>query len=358
MAGAESKDSARVVLSPLSRINSTKGPTDASVGFLEPSGKSIELSFQYMEQLADEAKRLGARHLTSKIGNVTARAVSLDDQKSVNNLQTWCIRLDVLLRQVLEAVAEWLNAGELPEQVQPRVYKEFSAVANAETGARWMQVLTPALSKRELLTEGVRYGGLRPDFPVDENLAELEKEQAAIAVPRHQFANGMAIRVGAVFERHVLEEVVAEVARRTPNIPRGQAFLEHRRARFLVDAVRQIVRQGSEKARDQLLRESTDLAARETKWLARTADAVLGFELRTPAPSLVEAAISRQPLLGQPWGEWFTDWVPRARARSSPACAPACSPASRRRRSFLRRRRDCERRRSGSACATTGATAP
>jgi hypothetical protein len=170
----------QIVLGPLSRINSSRPPNEVSVGFLEPSGKSIELSFQDMDQLADECKRLGARHLTAKTGNVTARAVSLDDQKSVNNLQTWCLRLEVFLRQILEAAAEWLNLGELSPKVQPRIHKEFQAAGNTEGGARALRDVAPALSKRQLLVEAVRYGILRADFPVDENLAELEQEQAAV----------------------------------------------------------------------------------------------------------------------------------------------------------------------------------
>jgi hypothetical protein len=170
----------RIVLGPFSRINSARPPKEASVAFLEPSGKSIELSFQDMEQLADEAKRLGARHLTSKTGNVTARAVTVDDAKSVNNLQTFCLRLEVYLRQILEAVAAWLNAGELPAKVQPRMHKEFSTTGNIEGGATALKAVQGALSKRELLVEAVRYGILRPDFPVDDNLAELEKEQKAM----------------------------------------------------------------------------------------------------------------------------------------------------------------------------------
>jgi hypothetical protein len=34
----------KIVLGPLSRVNSARKPADASVSFLEPSGKSIELS--------------------------------------------------------------------------------------------------------------------------------------------------------------------------------------------------------------------------------------------------------------------------------------------------------------------------
>jgi hypothetical protein len=165
-----------IKLGPLSRLNSPKGPQEADARFLEPSGESIDLSFRDMEHLADECKRLGARHLTSKTGNITARAVTTDDQKATNNLQAWCNRIDVYLRQILEAVAEWLNLGELPAKVQPRVWKEFSTVTNPEGSSRVLKELADVLSRRQRLLEAVRNGHLRPDFPVDENLAELEME--------------------------------------------------------------------------------------------------------------------------------------------------------------------------------------
>lgn len=170
----EAKRHDKIVLGPLSRVNSPRKPGDVSVAFLEPSGKSIELSFQDMDQLADEAKRLGARHLTSKTGNVTARAVSSDDARSVNNLQTFCGRLEVLLRQVLEAAAEWLSMGELPADVQPKVNREFANDVTPENGARALQSLSQYLSPRQVTIEAVRHRILRPDFPVDENLQELK----------------------------------------------------------------------------------------------------------------------------------------------------------------------------------------
>jgi hypothetical protein len=114
-----------------------------------------------------------------------------------------------------------------------------------------------------------------------------------------------------VFEKHVLSEVAAEVARRIVNIPKGRQFVEHRRARFMVDAVKQIVRKGSDKARAALLREAAELADIETRFLARLGRDVLGAQFRTPAPSLVEAAITRTPMMGRSFGEWFTDFVPR-----------------------------------------------
>lgn len=141
---------------------------------------------------------------------------------------------------------------------------------------------------------------------------EWEDRELMHAVLKNQFGNGAVVRVGAVFERHVLQAVAAEVASRIENIPRGRQFLEHRRARFLVDAVKQIVREGAEKARQSLLRESHDLAALEAKWLARSGKDVLGANWKTPSPALVEAAIGREPMLGRAWGEWFSEWIPRA----------------------------------------------
>lgn len=172
------KGGRKIVLGPLARINSRRGPQEASVAFLEPQGTSIELSFRDMEQLADEAKRLGARHLSSKTGNITARAVATDDQKATNNLQAFCNRIDVYLRQILEAVAEWLNLGDLPTKVQPRIWKEFSTSVTPEIGSRALRDMADVLSKRQRTIEATRYGVLRPDFPVEENLRELREEQA------------------------------------------------------------------------------------------------------------------------------------------------------------------------------------
>jgi SPP1 gp7 family putative phage head morphogenesis protein len=162
------------------------------------------------------------------------------------------------------------------------------------------------------LDQGRRRREPREPSDPDDLQQEWENRELMHAVLKHQFGNGAAIRVGAVFERHVLSEVAAEVARRIDNIPRGRRFLEHRRARFLVDAVKQIVRSGSERARRTLLAEAKDLADLEVKWLQSTGDAVLGLQFRTPAPAVVEAAITRQPMMGRTFGEWFGDWVPRA----------------------------------------------
>lgn len=156
-----------------------------------------------------------------------------------------------------------------------------------------------------------RRGGGR-DRSLRDLQAEWENRELMHAVLVRQFGNGAAIRVGAVFERHVLEEVAGEVARRIQNVPRGRQFLEHRRARFLIEAVKEIVRSGSERARTKLLAEARDLAGQELQFLSRTGRDVLSAQFRTPAPALVEAAITKRPMLGRPFGEWFSDWIPRA----------------------------------------------
>lgn len=189
----EAKRHDKIVLGPLSRVNSARTPKDVSVSFLEPNGKSIELSFQDMEQLAAECERLGARHRISKTGNVTARAVASDDAKSTNNLQTFCGRLEVLLRQVCEAAAEWLSMGELPEDVQPKVNREFANDVTPENGARALQALSQYLSPKQVTIEAVRHRILRPDFPVEDNLKELQdwaKQNASLDAAIAEAAGG------------------------------------------------------------------------------------------------------------------------------------------------------------------------
>lgn len=141
--------------------------------------------------------------------------------------------------------------------------------------------------------------------------AEWTSRETLRSVLSMQFANGAAVRVGAVFERFVLERVAAEIANRTATMPRGRAFVDHRRAIFMQKAIRQIVSDGSKRARAKLLQEARDLAGTEVTYLARAGAASFGSQWSTPAPSLVEAAITKQPMLGRPFGDWFQDWVPK-----------------------------------------------
>jgi SPP1 gp7 family putative phage head morphogenesis protein len=148
-----------------------------------------------------------------------------------------------------------------------------------------------------------------------QRLAELQAEWQNREIMRSvlslQFGNGAIVRVGAVFERSVLQEVAGEVARRIETMPRGRAFLEHRRARFLVDAVGKIVQRGSERARRALLSEARDLARSEVRFLRQVGKDVIGAQFTTPAPALVEAAITDTPMMGREFGKWFTEWVPQ-----------------------------------------------
>lgn len=170
---AQAKGESNVVLGPLSKIES--GNDKARAVFLEPSGTSIELSFKDQEQLDQEAKRLGSRHVTSQTGDVTARAVVMDDVKTTSNLQTFCVRLDVFLRQILEAYAEWVGI-EIPDDMMPRTNKEFSAAGNIEEGSRALAALGDSLSTRKKLEEAKRYTILSPGFDIEENMKERDDE--------------------------------------------------------------------------------------------------------------------------------------------------------------------------------------
>jgi hypothetical protein len=170
---AQSKGQDDIVLGPLSMLESDN--KDATATFLEPSGKSIDLSFKDQEQIADECQRLGARHMNAGTGHVTARAVTMDDMKTVNNLQTFCLRIDSFLRQILESYAEWRGI-EAPESLQPRTNREFVATGNIDEGSRALALIGSSLSKRSLLAEAKRYAILDAEFDIQKNLDELEEE--------------------------------------------------------------------------------------------------------------------------------------------------------------------------------------
>jgi len=172
----ENKGKDKIALGPLSRINSANDA--AKVFFLEPSGRSIELSMEDMGQLEKEAKRLGARHHSSDKSHVTAESVITDNQKLSNNLNGFCVRMETTIQHVIEAVGEWINATT--DNIEVTIYKDFDAKMDFDGGAKSIQALSDVLTPRQKLIEAERYGMLRPGFPIEENLAGLEDIQKSV----------------------------------------------------------------------------------------------------------------------------------------------------------------------------------
>lgn len=126
----------------------------------------------------------------------------------------------------------------------------------------------------------------------------------------------MTLRVGSRLERDVTEEVAALIARRGPGMPRGYASGTDRRARFLLRTVREIVEDGSDRARRGLLAEARELRNAEVAWTTRLGEKLLDVDWSAPAPNLVAAATTQQPMMGRRFGEWWEDWVPRPAERA------------------------------------------
>jgi hypothetical protein len=171
------KGRTKVALGPLSRINNRN--ENAKVSFLEPSGRSIELSLEDMAQLEKEANRLGARYHSSGKSHVTAQSVISDGQKLSNNLTGFCVRMEAVLASILASVGEWVNAPAT--EITVTINKEFDSRHGADDGAKALGALSDVMSPREKLVEGIRYGLLRANFPIEENLAELEAEAKKVA---------------------------------------------------------------------------------------------------------------------------------------------------------------------------------
>ena len=182
----QKKGSQEISLGPLSRIQSDEA--DAKAYFLEPNGRSIELSFQDLESLQKEAQRLGARYLSSGKSHVTAQSVMLDQARLSNDLYSFCIRMESELQNIFMSVGDWL--GLPADNVAPLIWKDWDAQADMDGASKALASMGDVLSPRQRLLEGIRHGILRPDFPVDENLSEVDEMQA---VMRDAFGEGVEI---------------------------------------------------------------------------------------------------------------------------------------------------------------------
>lgn len=172
----QSKGSQQISLGPLSKLhNDDEG---AKAYFLEPSGRSIELSFQDMDMLAKEAHRLGARYLSSGKSHVTAHSVILDQAKLSNDLYSFCIRLESELQNVFKAAGEWLGVDA--SSVVPHINKDFDQTPDLDGAAKALASIGDILSPRQKMMEAIRHGVLRPEFPVEEALSELDEMQSVM----------------------------------------------------------------------------------------------------------------------------------------------------------------------------------
>ena len=173
----QSKGNSEITLGPLSKIQNSA--PDAKASFLEPSGRSIELSFQDMESLAKEAHRLGARYLSSGKSHVTAHSVILDQAKLSNDLYSFCIRLESELQNILLAAGEWLDVDA--SKVEVNINKDWEHAADMDGVSKALASLGEVLSPRQKLMEAIRHGVLRPEFPIEENLSEVEEMRSVMS---------------------------------------------------------------------------------------------------------------------------------------------------------------------------------
>lgn len=169
----KNKGSQEISLGPLSKIENSD--PQANAFFLEPNGRSIELSFQDMEQLAKEAQRLGARYLSSGKSHVTAHSVVMDHAKLSNDLHSFCVRMESELQNIFLAAAEWLNMSA--PNVQVTINKEFDVNPDMDGAAKALAAVSDVISPNQKVLEAVRHGILRHSFPVEENFAELEEHR-------------------------------------------------------------------------------------------------------------------------------------------------------------------------------------
>ena len=176
-ADPEERAQVELTLGPTQRINSTE--KDASVEFLEPSGKGIEAGWQDLDRIQEQAERQGARHLTTQLGNVTARASTIDNKKATTNLQQWCTNLEALLARALAVHAAWRKYPDLTLQQLPRTYREFAVTISSDDAGKALQWLSKFLPDEEVLLEAKYRGQLRPGLDVVAAVQKLREQREA-----------------------------------------------------------------------------------------------------------------------------------------------------------------------------------
>lgn len=85
--------------------------TEASVGFAEHSGASIEMGFKDLEKIEADMGRLSMQPMMHRTGNQVATARALDESAASSSLEAWAEALKDSTEQVLQFLADRANEG-------------------------------------------------------------------------------------------------------------------------------------------------------------------------------------------------------------------------------------------------------
>jgi hypothetical protein len=102
------------------------GTTDAeaSLQYVEHTGKAIGASRDHLKDLLAEMIILGLQPLIEKTGGVSATSRAIDESKSQSSLQSWIRKLEVTLMRCYQFAATWVKV-KLGDDFEVDVYDDF-----------------------------------------------------------------------------------------------------------------------------------------------------------------------------------------------------------------------------------------
>lgn len=150
---------------------------------------------------------------------------------------------------------------------------------------------------------------------VNEEILDRSIRHGAFLVLHASYVSRQALEF---LQREVFPDILGKLVPRLERIRRrgGRMDWTTKRRLEMVRAVNAQVRTGAFLLRDRVADDLKQLALRETRWMNLMLRQVtpIGFDFVSPAPRLVEAAVTQNPIQGRLLREWFQD-VERDTAR-------------------------------------------
>lgn len=163
--------------------------TDSSmrVGLMETNGAAAKGLADKRATLREEMNALGQQPFLEARASGSATGVAVDENRSQTRAQCAAEDIEWLLFEAYRMAARWqspaTNPAELlPEDFDVEVWRDFSAVANAQANLQTLDTARARgdLSRETYLRQLQRYGVLDTDADIEEELQRIEDEGPAM----------------------------------------------------------------------------------------------------------------------------------------------------------------------------------
>jgi hypothetical protein len=155
--------------------SAVKLPINASMSFVEHSGRAIEAGRQSLADLEERMRQTGAELIVLQPGNVTATKTRSDNEANRSTLQRIVESFEDALDQALMLMSAWVG---LPDGGEVELFKDFGAASLSDASAELLLKGNQAgkISDQTLTAEWKRRGILSPDLDWDDEQERIGEQ--------------------------------------------------------------------------------------------------------------------------------------------------------------------------------------